>query len=81
MVKMPELFRRLAAVVTVVIAVVKLKLPPPPDSPRPASQAQKPMVIHLARSNGLNNICFTRSRAGETGSTTLISRGRLEVGG
>ena len=38
------------------------------------------MTNHLPRSNGWNNISFTRSSAGLTGSATLISRGRVVMG-
>jgi len=34
--------------------------PPPPDSQKPASQAQKPMMIHFVKSNGWKSIRLTR---------------------
>src|SRR5438045_1668983 len=45
-----------------------------------ASHAQKPMVNHLPRSNGLKSICLTRSSAGLIGSITLISGRELGRG-
>jgi hypothetical protein len=62
MADLPDMFPSVVAVEMMVTAVETIEpAAAAPDSPNPASQAQKPMVIHLVRLNGLKSICFTRS--------------------